>query len=295
MTTLLLLLLVTLAEATIGVFVKLTGNAIPIATLNFYALAFAALFLAVSLPLATGKSLRFPWDNLRDTVLVGLLIAAQISVFNLAMTKAPIANVVIFWSVAPFFVFIFSTLFLGERPRKVHGLIFLIGIAGIVTAKPLEGGYMAGNLIALADGAVYAAMVVYLRSEGKTEAENDIFWFIAAAGVMLSPALLLFGMGDVLKMLSYPALGTALPVLLWAAALGIFSTGVAYLSISIVLQSLNANVYSLVDIIVSPVVAAFLGYLVFGEVPSRNMIYGGGLLLGAGFWLSWEMSKTAKR
>jgi len=290
--TVILLALVTVAEATIGVFVKLTAGAIPIQTLNFYALAFAALFLLVSLPPATGKPLRFPWSNLLDTVIVGALIAAQISVFNFAMTKAPIANVVVFWSVAPFFVFIFSAIFLGERPRRVHIVIFVLALTGIYVAKPLEGGHMVGNLVALADGAVYAAMVVYLRSEGKTEASNDILWFMTAAAIFLSPALVIFGPGEVTRVFAYEALPVDLPVMLWAACLGVISTGVAYLCISIVLRRINANIYSLVDIIVSPIVAAILGYLVFGEVPANSVIVGGALLLGSGFWLTYEMSKT---
>ena len=57
------------------------------------------------------------------------------------------------------------------------------------------------------------------------------------------------------------------------------------------LKQINANVYALVDIIVSPVVAASLGYLVFAEVPARGMILGGGLLLLSGFWLTREMSR----
>jgi len=295
MTNWMLLLMVTLAEATIGVFVKLTAGAIPIQTLNFYAVSFAAVFLLATLPLATGKRLRAPWGNLRDTLLVGILIAAQISVFNFAMTRAPIANVVVFWSVAPFFVFIFSTLFLKEKPRKVHALIFAVAILGIVLAKPLEGGHMLGNLVALADGAVYAAMIVYLRSEGKSEPGNDIAWFMVAAALILSPALIVYGPGDIFMMVHYEILDADLPVVLWAAGLGFVSTGVAYLCISIVLKTINANIYSLVDIIVSPVVAAFLGYAVFGEIPSDNMIYGGTLLLGSGFWLSWEMAKQGKR
>ena len=44
----LLLALITVSEATIGVFVKLTGDAIPIQTLNFYALSFGAAFLAMA-------------------------------------------------------------------------------------------------------------------------------------------------------------------------------------------------------------------------------------------------------
>lgn len=292
MLTIVLLLIVTLAEATIDVFVKLTDGAIPIYTLNFYGLAFAALFLLATLPFLGSNGLRFPKDNLRDTLLIGALIAAQISVFNYAMTKAPIANVVIFWSVAPFFVFIFSALFLNERPRLTHVFIFLIAIAGIITAKPLASGHMVGNLIALGDGAIYAAMVTYMRHEGKTETSNDILWFIAIGALYLSPSLFIFGPGAVTEMVRYEAIGVSLPVGLWAVALGVVSTGLAYLCISIVLKTLNANVYSLVDIIVSPLVASLLGYLVFGEVPPENMIYGGALLLGSGFWLSWMMSRT---
>lgn len=73
--------------------------------------------------------------------------------------------------------------------------------------------------------------------------------------------------------------------------MGIVSTGFAYFGISIVLKSIDANVYALVDIIVSPVVASIFGYLIFTEVPGRGIIYGGALLLATGFWLTREMSR----
>ena len=189
MKTLLLLALITLSEATIGVFVKLTDGEIPIQTLNFYAVTVAAVFLMATIPAATGSRLRFPSGNVKDTVVIGFLIALQISVFNYAMTLVPIANAVIFWSVAPFFTFIFSALFLGEKARLQHVLIFAVAIVGFVLAKPLQGGYMFGNLVALADGAIYAAMVTYMRHEGKTETGNDIAWSMAAAALFLAPFL----------------------------------------------------------------------------------------------------------
>ncbi|WP_022698161.1 DMT family transporter [Euryhalocaulis caribicus] len=294
MKTVLLLLLITLSEATIGVFVKLTDGLIPIQTLNFYALSFAAAFLMAVMPLATGRPLRFPKGNLKDTAIIGVLIATQISVFNYAMTLVPIANAVIFWSVAPFFVFIFSALFLGEKARKSYILIFAIALTGIVLAKPLEGGHMIGNLIALGDGAIYAAMVTYMRYEGKTETGNDIAWSMLTGALILSPAFILAGPGAPAATISYDALGMDLPVMLWAAGLGIVSTGFAYFGISIVLKTLDANVYALVDIIVSPVVASTLGYLIFAEFPAQGMIYGGAMLLGAGFWLTREMSRGAE-
>src|SRR6056297_2966865 len=151
MRTLALLAMITVSEATIGVFVKLVDGRIPIATLNFFALAFAAAFLLVTVPRATGRPLDFPTDNLRDTLIIGALIALQISVFNFAMTLAPIANVVIFWSVAPFFTFIFSAIFLGEKPKWSYVAIFAIALVGIVVAKPLSDADMEGNLVALAD------------------------------------------------------------------------------------------------------------------------------------------------
>jgi drug/metabolite transporter (DMT)-like permease len=123
-----------------------------------------------------------------------------------------------------------------------------------------------GLLIALADGAVYAAMVTYMRYEGKTETDNDIAWSMLVGAIVLAPSIFIFGPGKVSAMIAYPALGVELPVLLWA--------------------------YSLVDIIVSPVDASFLGFLIVGEIPGTGMIVGGALLLGSGFWLSKEMSAT---
>jgi drug/metabolite transporter (DMT)-like permease len=281
------LLIVTLAEASIGVFVKLTGTNVPIFTLNFYRVFFAAIFLAITVPLLTKEKIKFPKKNIKDTLIVGFLIALQISFFNVAMSLAPIANVVIFWSVAPFFTFLFSTIFLKEKPGKVHVLIFLLAIIGIFVAKPLEGGHTLGNIIALIDGAVYAAMITYIRHEGTTETNVDIFWFMATASIYLLPFLFIFGPGNIFSMIQYASY--SVPVILWPICLGVISTGLAFLFISVVLKKMDANIYSLIDIIVSPVVAAILGYLIFTELPGKHMIFGGLILLASGVWLTKTM------
>jgi drug/metabolite transporter (DMT)-like permease len=113
------------------------------------------------------------------------------------------------------------------------------------------------------------------------------------AALLLSPMPLIFGPGQLSASISYPGLGVEIPVLIWAGCLGLISTGFAYLGISVVLKGLNANVYALVDIIVSPVVAAGFGYLIFSEVPASEMVYGGAMLLGAGFWLTIAMSQSS--
>lgn len=288
------LLFVTLSEATIGVFVKLSDVGVHVFSLNFYRVFFALMFLLITLPFFDKKFFKLPKKDIKDALIIGFLIALQISMFNIAMRLAPIANVVIFWSIAPFFVFIFSSIFLKEKVKKQHIFIFLIAILGIVIAKPFSGGNATGNLIALIDGAVYAALVTYMRHENKTGSVGTVFWYMLVASIILLPAIFIFGTGNLGQMLSYPALGVNLPVILWVVCLGVVSTGVAYLFISIALKQINANIYSLVDIIVSPIVAGFFGYWLFNELPSENMFYGGALLLISGFWLSNYMSEGKK-
>ncbi len=288
------LALITLAEATIGVFVKLTGNHVPIFTLNCYRAGLAFLFLLAAVPFIKRKFWEMDRFDIMPSFFIGLFIALQISLFNFAMTMAPIANVVIFWSIAPSFVFLFSWFFLEEKVHRRHIMIFVLSLAGIIIAKPLEGGAMMGNLIALCSGITYAAMVTYMRYEGKDESPIMVVWYMGVATLLLAPFVFIYGTGDIFFMQHYPALGFDLPILVWVVGLGAFSTGVAYLFISLVLKHISANVYSLVDIIVSPVVAAFFGYLLFGEIPSENMIYGGVLLILSGFWLNREMSKVSK-
>lgn len=291
MKTIILLALITISESTIGVFVKLTDDRIPVQTLTFYAFAFATVFLLVAMPYANKKPLKLPHENWKDTIIIGALIAAQSGFFNYAMTLVPIANAVIFWSVAPFFTFILSWFFLGENAKKSYILIFIIALTGIVIAKPLQEGYMLGNMVALGVGAIYAAMVTYMRHEGKTETGNDIAWSMMVAALIMFPSLIFFGLGDITGMIQYESLGLSLPVMLWAAGLGLVSVGFAYFGISIVLKSISANLYALIDIIVSPAAATMWGFLIFNEIPAPSMLYGGALLLGAGFWLTREMSR----
>lgn len=285
------LAIVTMAEASIGIFVKLVDSQVPLLALNFYRVFFAALFLLPVVAATNRGALRFPQNNLRDVLIIGALIALQISLFNTAMTLAPVANVVVFWSIAPFFVFIFSSVFLNERPRPVYAIIFLLAIVGVFIAKPVSlaagwGPEQIGNLIALSTGAVYAAMVTYLRSEGRSESSVDILWFMVAASVYLAPALLFVGPGPLFAPSTSTLFSVSVPVIVWIIALGAFSTGLAFFCISYVLQRINANIYSLIDIIVSPVVAALLAFLIFTEVPSTSTVVGGSVLLFAGALLT---------
>ena len=65
-----------------------------------------------------------------------------------------------------------------------------------------------------------------------------------------------------------------------------FSRGLSYYLIATVLNTINTNINSLVDVIVSPLVAAVFGWTIFSEVPTTAMIIGGSILIVSGFLLT---------
>lgn len=290
------LLIVTIAEATIGIFIKLTGEAVHIFSLTFYSILFALLFLAITIPFIDRNFLNLSRKELKPTLIIGGLIALQIITFNFAISIVPIANAVIFWTIYPFFVFIFSAFFLKERTTKMHVLIFFLGFLGVFLAEPFSGGNALGNMVALLDGLIYAVLIAYMRYEDKIETTGIVFWFLLFATIFLIPMPFIFGFGELFYLGAYslsPLLSITIqvPAIVWILGLGMFSTGVVYLFITFALQRIDANIYSLVDIVVSPLIAASFGFIILGEVPSTSLIYGGALLLFAGFLLSSSLTK----
>lgn len=283
------LAIITIAEATIGIFVQLIGDDVSILTLSFYRMLFATVFLAAVMPFFFKKFWRFPKRNFKDTFIIGALIMGEVTVFNIALTLVPIANAVIFWSVSPFFAFIFSWLFIKEKVTREHVYIFIVAFIGILIAEPLGGGNMIGNLVALGSGAIYAALVTYMRHEGITEEQTDIFWSFVFGTLLLVPVIFIFGPGNIFALSTNDLFGLHAPVIVWVAALGVFSTGLAFLMVALVLRKIKAGTYSLIDTIVSPIVAALLAFVIFTQIPSLNMIYGGALLLISGYWITRRM------
>ena len=289
------LIYITILEALIGIWVKLAGNSIPIFTINFYRALFALLSIFLVFILINRKGLKLKKVDIIPSIIIGFLIACQISLFNIAMNLTSVANVVIFWSTYPFFVFILSALFLDEKVRRTHIFIFILGIIGIVIAEPLKGdqGSMVGNVISLFGGFVFASLVTYIRKEESTESSGGSFWFFFFATIFLTPMIFIFGIGDSFKILEQNILGLSFqaPPIMWIIGLGVLSTGIVYILMSLALRKINANVYSLVDIIVSPMAATIFAIIILKEYPHKNMIYGGAILLLSAFWLTTDLSK----
>lgn len=286
------LVIITIVEALIGIWVKLVGNSIPIFTLNFYRVFFAFIFLAITLPFLGKNFLKINKSDIKPAIIIGLLIALQISTFNIAMKLAPVANVVILWSIYPFFVFIFSKMFLHEKADLGHFFIFALGLIGIYITEPFSGGNIIGNSVSLAGGIIFASLITYIRKEDKSKPAGIIFWFFFFATLFLLPMIFIFGTGD-LFLIQKTAIANFeinAPPILWILGLGVISTGIAYLFMTFSLKRINANIYSLIDLLVSPIMAGIFAFLILKESPSSNMITGGIILIISAFLLTKKIS-----
>lgn len=289
------LIFVTIFEALIGIWVKLVGDAVPIFTLNFYRVFFAFLSLLIIVPFVDKKFLKLKKWDIKSTIFIGFLIALQISLFNIAMKLAPIANVVILWSVYPFFVFIFSWIFLDEKVKKTHILILILGLIGVIITRPFSGltEHILGNSISLFGGLVFGALITYMRKEDKTNSTGIVFWFFLFSTLFLLPMVFIFGPGNLFEFQERILFNTIfnVPIILWVLGLGIISTGITYLLMTFALQKISANVYSLIDILASPIAAIIFAFIILNEIPSYNMVFGGAVLLISALWLAIYLSK----
>jgi drug/metabolite transporter (DMT)-like permease len=175
----------------------------------------------------------------------------------------------------PLFVLIITWLFATEQPdvEKVAGL--LIGFVGAVMLigpdlRDLTGANTLGEFAVLAAAVSYAASTVVARqySRGAPLALASGQMVLGAA--MAVPLALIFD--------GAPDMDVSLKAALALLALGLLSSGLAYIIFFTLVQRLPATKVSIVTYL-APIVAAFLGWLVYDETIGANLFLGLALIL----------------
>lgn len=215
----------------------------------------------------------------RLTAISGLLLALHFGTWTLSLGKIPIARSVLLVSTHPVFTAIGEALVLGRRLHRrevVGAAIALLGI-GIVVAG---GGSMAGeagsgDALALA-GAI--ALSGYFLLGRRLRANVGLLDYVtplyAVAGAALLGAACLFGEWAVPR-----------SVEIWALLAGVvlFPTLLGHAVMSWAIRHLPATAIS-TAFLGEAVGAAFLAWIVFGQVPGAAMWLGGPVTL-AGIWI----------
>lgn len=256
-----------------GVFIKFLD--VPPLTIVFYRSLFAGLVFTPFLR-RNGPSINAP------ILVSALTYTAAISSFVAANKLTTAANAIVLQYTAPIFVFLFSGLVLKEKIAKSNGFalaVSMIGV-GIISLDSAGQPEMAGVLLALLSGLLFAAYMINLR---RTSEINPVY--LTWINNIVCALLLLFVVKSQLWLTS-----TQLWVLL---VMGAVQLGMPYILFSKGLHTVSLQEASLIALI-EPVLNPLWVALVVGEIPSRATVTGGGMiLLGLGVRYVWPLLRRS--
>jgi drug/metabolite transporter, DME family len=254
-----------------GVFIKFLD--VPALTIVFYRSLFAGLVFTPFLR-------RNGWSISAPILISGLTYTAAISSFVAANKLTTAANAIVLQYTAPIFVFLFSGFVLKEKIAKLNGfalVVSMIGV-GIISLDSAGQPEMAGVLLALLSGLLFAAFMINLR---RTSEVNSVYltWINNAVCALL----LLFVVKSQLWLTSMQ---------LWILiVMGAVQLGMPYFLFSKGLHTVSLQEASLIALI-EPVLNPLWVALVVGEIPSSATVTGGGMIvLGLGVRYVWPLFK----
>jgi drug/metabolite transporter (DMT)-like permease len=243
-----------------GVFIKFLD--LPPLTIVFYRSLFAA---SIFIPFLRGNDWRFD----RPILISVVSYTAAISAFVSANKLTTAANAIVLQYTAPFFVFLFSGLVLREKISRLNGFTLAASMFGVAVIFLGSAGEpdMAGVLLALLSGALFAAYMINLR---RTQAVSPVY--LTWINNVVCALLLLLVVKSQLGLTS-----TQLGIV---AVMGAVQLGLPYFLFSQGLRTVPLQEASLI-VLIEPVLNPLWVALTVGEVPSFATLAGGGLIVAA--------------
>ena len=202
-------------------------------------------------------------------VLAGLLLAGSFFLFIGALTRTTVANTFVLMSVSPLLAAVAGWFVLGERVPARTWVALAAAAAGIAVmfSGGVDGGKLAGNLMALGVSVCFAAQLIVLR---KFHASVDMLPQVVIAGLWtLLPAWLLAG--------TFAATPRDLGVL---AFMGCVQLGIGCLLATAASRTLSAIELSLLALL-EPILGPAWVWFLMGEHPGPDALAGGAIVLGA--------------
>lgn len=251
------------------------------------AVFFRSLF---ALPVVLGwlwirQDLRHGWRSRNPMAHVwrGFVGTAAMGLGFTGLGLLPLPEVTAIGYAAPLLVVIFAAMFLGEEVRAFRLTVVALGLLGVVIViaprlslqADMQTAETLGAIVVLM-GAVLAALAqVFVRRMVATESTAAIvFWFTVTSVIM---SLLTLPWGWVLP---GPAV---LAMLIFAGLLG----GLGQIFLTTSYRHADASLVAPFDYS-SMIFALIIGYLVFDEVPTGQMLSGAAIVISAGVLIIWR-------
>ena len=268
------LLVLLVAACVLGlapILVRLTETGPAAAGFWRFVLALPLLFVLTARPGAEGLGRPSKW-----MLLAGLFFALDLSFWHYGIVMTSVANATVLCNLTPVVVTLFAWLVLKERPGRLFiaalALALLGAFAMAAGASGTQGSNpLLGDLFSLSVALWYSGYFLAVqRARTSAGAMRVTFWATLVGVPLLGGVALILGE----DMIPATAAG-------WAAcvALGVMHVfgqgGVAW-----ALGRLPASITA-VTILIQPIVAALLGWWIFGETLTPIQAAGGALVLAA--------------
>ncbi len=271
----LLPLLVVLASASVlglaPILVRLTETG-PAAA-GFWRFAFALPLLLVLTARAGGEGIGRPTKWM---LLAGLFFSLDLSFWHYGIVMTSVANATVLCNLTPVVVTLIGWLFLKERPARLFILALGLAMGGAFAmaagAQPGQGTNPAlGDIFSVSVALWYSGYFLAVKWARSTAGALRITFWATLAGLPLLGGVALFLGEDMI-----PATTAG-----WAACVGMGLMHVAGQGgVAWALGRLPASITA-VTILIQPLVAAGLSWVIFGETLSPIQALGGALVLGA--------------
>ena len=239
------------------------------------ALAGTRGFIAAAFLAAFAPRFRFTWSAVQ---LGGAAAYAAITLLFVTANKlTTAANAILLQYTAPVWVALLGAWFLGEPPTRADWLTIASVFGGMLLffVDDLEFANLTGNLVALASGVAFGALVVLLRKQKDSSAVESVFLGNLLAGTIGLPFILT----------ARPLPDATGWVLL--GVLGTVQLGLSYLFYTRAIRHVTALEAILIPVI-EPILNPVWVLLFRGERPGRLALLGGVIVLGAATLRAWH-------
>ncbi len=242
---------------------------------SFFAIPVIFAWLALRGEMRTGLKVESRmghfWRGVVGTTAMGLMFAG--------LGLLPLPEVTALGYAAPLLVVVFAAMFLDEKVGVFRIGAVALGLAGVLivlaprlttlSGPNVETAQAVGAVLVLLGATCAALAQIYIRKLVKTEQTSAIVFYFSLTSTVLSLLTLPFGW-------VIPGV-TETVFLILAGILG----GIAQIFLTSAYRYADASVIAPFDY-ASMLFAIAIGYIFFDEIPTQQMLVGGGLVILAG-------------
>ena len=271
------ILMAAFSFAMMSIFVRLSGD-LPVMQKSFFRNFFAVFFAGITL-LRSGEKFRIQKGSFKD--LSGRCVFGTIGLVSnfYAIDHLGIADANMLNKMSPFFAMLMSIPMIKEIPSKFDWVAVTIAFTGaLFVIKPTAGIASAPAFVGLASGFCAGTAYAFLRRLGKKGEKGSVIVFcFSAFSTLVAVPFMIF---------DYQPMSWMQLLYLMLASLGGLG---GQLSITAAYRSAPAKEISVFDY--SQVIfAAFLGVLLFSEVPDIWSVIGYVMIIGIAV-LRWHFAR----